>query len=334
MTNYIENVFLLALLLFAAAVVLMGARGEMEFSFVFRSRVFTRYRDSSLLFSSPSSSSQYFYCSILACSILVNEKHVLKIFSMASHQFTLDFFCVRCSLELRSSFHVYDSYGGKKLLKIINLKLQPRRQIVSTLSSRKKLCTKFMGNLSAIWESGGENVLNKQEINWKIDALDGVDKRVSYTMHAHMKIWKWWWEEITKEFSATCSRIWDRLQSFHTYRKSMDPSIIHRKIADGGSRCCRVFKRVSHFSSCQSFAPLFVCSSRHFHTIQETPNPLRREFTREIKNVLKISFFCCISCELNSISHSNATQMSNKRKNWIHSIFLPLSAVFHFFQLG
>lgn len=85
MTNYIENVFH-SLALVAIFAPLLGKR---------KSHLFSGHESLQDIAIpsctvSSSSSSQYFYCSIFA-SLLANEKHVLKIFSMASHQFTCFF---------------------------------------------------------------------------------------------------------------------------------------------------------------------------------------------------------------------------------------------------
>lgn len=82
-------------------------------------------------------------------------------------------------------------------------------------------------------DAEGENVLNKQEINWKIDALDRVDKsdshRCTHTPYSiHMENLRMMMEEITRKMLLHLSRESEIVVSHFTYRSGKSAlSIIH-----------------------------------------------------------------------------------------------------------
>lgn len=125
-------------------------------------------------------------------------------------------------------------------------------------------------------EEQERSVLNKQEINWKIDALDGVDKQDS---HAHMKIWKWWWRKLRGRFHFSLSCIsHEDLRSSRSVISHIVASIIHGENCSSSlACCCRVCESVTSRLMCHSSTSLlFVCSSRHFHTIRRSLSAERK----------------------------------------------------------
>lgn len=145
----------------------------------------------------------------------------------------------------------------------------------------------------------------------------------SIRRHAHMKIWKWceWDGRKLRALFSYLERILDRRQSFHT---SYEHPLFIEKLLKSLTLISEICQSSSSVSA--NVSASFITSFPHTILVEYWGKSKFSIFfcvrlTREIKNVLemheikiKTLFF---SCELNSVSHSNATQMSNKRENWM-----------------